>query len=40
MIEINGTVESTYYLSEAGLKLLPIMENMISWSNKSLSCEN
>ena len=37
---INGTVESTYYLSEAGLKLLPIMENMISWSNKNLSCEN
>lgn len=37
---INGIVESTYYLSEAGLKLLPIMENMISWSNKNLSCEN
>lgn len=36
---INNTVESTYYLSESGLKLLPIMETMISWSNKNLSCE-
>ncbi len=36
----NNTVESTYYLSEGGLKLLPIMEAMISWSNKNLSCGN
>ena len=36
---INNSVESTYYLSEAGLKLLPIMETMISWSNKNLSCD-
>ena len=28
-----NTVESTYYLSESGLKLLPIMKNMIYWSN-------
>lgn len=35
-----NTVESTYYLSEAGLKLLPIMESMIYWSNKNLSCNN
>lgn len=35
----NNTVESTYYLSESGLKLLPIMEIMITWSNKNLSCE-
>lgn len=34
----NNIVESTYYLSEAGLNLLPIMEKMISWSNKNLSC--
>lgn len=34
----NNSVESTYYLSESGLNLLPIMENMISWSNKNLSC--
>lgn len=36
----NNIVESTYYLSESGLKLLPIMEKMIYWSNKNLSCEN
>ena len=36
---INNSVESTYYLSEAGLKLLSIMETMISWSNKNLSCD-
>lgn len=35
-----NTVESTYYLSESGLKLLPIMESMIYWSNKNLSCNN
>ena len=36
---INNTVESTYYLSDSGLKLLPIMENMIYWSNSNLSCD-
>ncbi|MGL5713714.1 MAG: winged helix-turn-helix transcriptional regulator [Paraclostridium sp.] len=36
----NNTVESSYYLSESGLKLLPIMENMICWSNENLSCNN
>ena len=35
---INNTIESTYYLSEAGLMLLPIMKTMISWSNNNLSC--
>lgn len=35
---INNTVESTYYLSDSGLALLPIMENMIYWSNRNLSC--
>lgn len=34
----NNTVESTYYLSESGLELLPIMEKMMSWSNSNLSC--
>lgn len=36
---INNTVESTYYLSESGLLLLPIMEKMIDWGNTNLSCE-
>lgn len=36
---VNNIVESTYYLSESGLLLLPIMEKMISWSNNNLSCE-
>lgn len=36
----NNTVESTYYLSKAGLNLLPIMETMIYWSNKNLACDN
>ena len=36
----NNIVESTYYLSESGLKLLPIMETMIHWSNKNLSCDS
>ncbi|MGL5312403.1 MAG: winged helix-turn-helix transcriptional regulator [Peptostreptococcaceae bacterium] len=36
----NNTVESTYYLSESGIKLLPIMETMITWSNSNLSCDN
>lgn len=35
----NNTVESTYYLSESGLRLLPIMEKMIHWSNNNLSCD-
>lgn len=34
----NNSVESTYYLSESGLNLLPIMESMIYWSNRNLSC--
>lgn len=37
---INNTVESTYYLSDSGLSLLPIMEKMINWSNCNLMCEN
>lgn len=37
---INNTVESIYYLSESGLKLLPIMEKMIYWSNNNLACGN
>ncbi len=35
---INNIVESTYYLSESGLMLLPVMEKMIDWSNNNLSC--
>lgn len=35
----NNMVESTYYLSESGLLLLPIMVKMINWSNNNLSCE-
>ena len=31
-------VESIYYLSKSGLSLLPIMKNMITWSNKNLEC--
>lgn len=34
----NNTIESTYYLSESGVLLLPIMEKMIGWSNRNLSC--
>lgn len=34
----NNTVESTYYLSNSGLSLLPIMEKMIYWSNDNLAC--
>lgn len=34
----NNTVESVYYLSEAGLLLLPVMEKMIGWSNENLKC--
>lgn len=36
---INNSVESTYYLSEGGLLLLPVMEKMINWSNAHLVCE-
>lgn len=36
----HNTVESTYYLSKSGLNLLPVMETMISWSNKNLSCDH
>ena len=36
---INNIVESTYYLSESGMLLLPILEKMISWGNINLSCE-
>lgn len=36
---INNTVESVYYLSESGILLLPIMEKMITWSNKNLVCD-
>lgn len=36
---INNIVESTYYLSQSGLLLLPIMEKMINWSNNNLICE-
>lgn len=36
---INNTVESTYYLSKSGLSLLPILENMINWSNENISCD-
>lgn len=36
---MNNVVESTYYLSEAGLLLLPVMKKMIDWSNINLACE-
>ncbi|EGT3616013.1 helix-turn-helix transcriptional regulator [Clostridium perfringens] len=36
---INNIVESTYYLSESGLSLLPILEKMINWGNSNLSCK-
>ena len=35
---INNRAESTYYLSDSGLLLLPIMDKMINWSNNNLSC--
>ena len=38
-VMVNNTIESTYYLSEAGVKLLPIMKEMIGWSHLNLSCE-
>lgn len=34
----NNIVESTYYLSESGIALIPIMHTMIHWSNLNLSC--
>lgn len=34
----NNSVESTYYLSESGLLLLPLVENMIMWGNMNLRC--
>ncbi|CZR98497.1 MULTISPECIES: winged helix-turn-helix transcriptional regulator [unclassified Clostridioides] len=36
---VNNIVESTYFLSESGLLLLPVMEKMIMWSNKNLNCD-
>lgn len=36
---VNNVVESTYYLSESGLLLLPIMSKMRNWSDMNLSCE-
>lgn len=36
---INNAVESTYYLSESGLLLLPILEKMINWSNSNILCD-
>jgi len=35
---VNNIVESTYYLSESGLLLLPFMDKMINWSNSYLLC--
>ena len=37
---VNNTVESTYYLSESGISLLPVMEEMISWSKSNLECKD
>lgn len=37
--ETNGnSVESTYYLSEKGMSLLPLVGNMITWGREHLSC--
>lgn len=36
---VNNSVESTYYLSESGLLLLPLIKKMVDWSNMNLSCE-
>ncbi|MGL4336725.1 MAG: winged helix-turn-helix transcriptional regulator [Turicibacter sp.] len=33
-----NSVESSYYLSEKGQTLLPIVENMISWGSQNLNC--
>lgn len=38
--EINGnSIESHYYLSEKGLTLLPLVEEMIAWGSKNLKCD-
>lgn len=34
----NNIITSIYYLSEAGLELLPIMEKMFCWSDHHLIC--
>lgn len=36
----NNIMESVYFLSESGYELLPIMKNMIEWSNHFLACGN
>lgn len=35
----NNSIESTYYLSETGITLLPTIEQMINWGNLYLTCE-
>lgn len=38
--EVNGnSIESHYYLSEKGLTLLPLVEEMIAWGSKNLKCD-
>ena len=37
--ELKNNIQSTYYLSECGVSLLPIMETMILWSNKHIKCD-
>ena len=39
-VNLNNSVESTYYLSASGLKLLPLVETMINWGNIHLSCQD
>ncbi len=34
-----NTIESTYYLSDTGLLLIPIIEEMIEWGNNHLTCD-
>jgi len=34
----HNTVESTYFLSDAGLALLPLMKEMRNWSDQNLAC--
>ena len=36
---LKNNIQSTYYLSECGVSLLPIMETMILWSNKHIKCD-
>ncbi|GAB6170374.1 helix-turn-helix domain-containing protein [Clostridium carnis] len=38
-ININNTIESSYFLSENGKKLLPTIESMILWGEKNLVCK-